>query len=146
MKLIATVVTTLLLSVVAVAQKKPPQPKDDPHTVVFKCTDAESQSMFYKIFTTKDESKVGERVLLSLTIDEITSWRIPMHATDITESTVTYESRNNALADIHNNKPNPGRLTLKVNWRNEYSAAFRVIYPHSMKDVIDSGKCNHDSN
>ena len=144
MKLIAIVVTTVLLSVVALAQKKPPQPKDDPHTVVFKCIDAESQSTSYKIFTTKDESKVGERILLSLTIGEITSWKIPMQATDITESTVTYESRNNALADIHNNKPKPGRLTLKVNWRSDYSAAFRVIYPHSMKDVIDSGDCNHD--
>jgi hypothetical protein len=143
MKLIA-IVTTVLLSVVALAQKKPPQQKDDPHTVVFKCTDRGSQSMSYKIFTTKDESKVGERIQLSLTIGEITSWKIPMQATDITESTVTYESRNNVLADIHNNKANPGRLTLKVNWRNDYSAAFRVIYPHSMKDVIDSGECSYD--
>jgi hypothetical protein len=95
--------------------------------VSFTCTSNVPEFSF-TIFTTAQQSKVGERIQLSSTSKGITYWKVSLRAIEIEDRTVTYQSSEGALISRRTGKPIPGKLELLVSW-NEDGATYTLFMP-----------------
>jgi hypothetical protein len=108
--------------------------------VSFVCT-TDVPDISLKIFTTAQQSKVGERIQLSSTSKGVTYWKVPLRATEIEEGTVTYESSEGVLVSRRTGKPIPGKMQLLVTW-NDDAAIFSLFMPRGFNVSQVEGECH----
>lgn len=109
--------------------------------VSFACS-SDIPEMSFTIVTTNRESKVGERIQLSSTRKGITYWKIFLRATEIQDGTVTYESREGALASRRTGKQLPGKVELLVNWTGDGATYTMFLPPRGSNGTQTEGECN----
>jgi hypothetical protein len=130
MKLFGLVFTCLVASLVSV----------EAQDVMVVCT-SNIPEISFTIFTTAQQSKLGERIQLSSTSKGITYWKIPLRATEIQDGTVTYESREGVLVSRRTGRSIPGKVELLVNWTDD-GATYTLFMPRGSKAPQSEGKCD----